>query len=75
MKLRTKFLLVIIILHVVVLVLSFYIFDTNRVLFFISEGAILVSIGICWRLYQQMLKPLQTVVDGIDAIKDKDFNV
>ena len=75
MKLRTKFLLVIIILHVVALVLSFYIFDTNRILFFISEAAILVSIAICWQLYQQMLRPLQTVVDGNEAIKDKDFNV
>ena len=75
MRLRTKFLLVIIILHVVALVLTFYIFDANRTLFMVCEAAILISIIISWQLYQQMLKPLQTVVDGIEAIKDKDFNV
>ncbi len=75
MRLRTKFLLVIVILHLVALVLSFYIFETNTVLFIVCEGALLVSIGLSWRLYQQMLKPLQTVVEGIEAIKDKDFNV
>jgi nitrogen fixation/metabolism regulation signal transduction histidine kinase len=75
MKLRIKFILVIAILHLITLVLSFYIFKNNLVLFIVTELGILVSIVISWQLYRQMLKPLQTVVDGIQAIKDKDFNV
>jgi two-component system nitrogen regulation sensor histidine kinase NtrY len=75
MRLRTKFILVITILHLVALVLSFYIFKEQKILFIISELLVLASAIISWQLYQQMLKPLQTVVDGIDAIKDKDFNV
>ena len=75
MKLRTKFILVIIILHLVTLVLSFYIFQNNIVLFIASELLILVSVIFSLQLYNQMLKPLQTVVNGIEAIKDKDFNV
>jgi two-component system, NtrC family, nitrogen regulation sensor histidine kinase NtrY len=75
MRLRTKFILVITILHLVALVLSFYVFQNNKVLFIASELLILVSVGISWQLYKQMLKPLQTVVNGIEAIKDKDFNV
>jgi two-component system nitrogen regulation sensor histidine kinase NtrY len=75
MKLRTKFILVITILHLAVLVLSFNIFKNNQVLFIASELGILISLVLSWQLYQQMLRPLQTVVDGIDAIKDKDFNV
>ena len=74
MRLRTKFILVITILHLVALVLSFYIFE-QKIFFIVSELLILTSAIISWQLYQQMLKPLQTVIDGIDAIKDKDFNV
>ncbi len=75
MKLRTKFIVVITLLHLVALVLSISIFKDNKVLFLASELLILISIIISWQLYQQMLKPLQTVVEGIEAIKDKDFNV
>ncbi|HVG41532.1 MAG TPA: ATP-binding protein, partial [Chitinophagaceae bacterium] len=75
MRLRTKFILVITILHLVALALSFYIFQSNLNLFIVSELGILVSIFISWQLYKQMLKPLQTIVAGIEAIKDKDFNV
>ena len=74
MRLGTKFILVITILHLVALVLSFYIFE-QKIFFIVSELLILTSAIISWQLYQQMLKPLQTVIDGIDAIKDKDFNV
>jgi nitrogen fixation/metabolism regulation signal transduction histidine kinase len=59
----------------VTLVLSFYIFKNNKLLFIVSEFLILISVVLSWQLYRQMLKPLQTVVNGIDAIKDKDFNV
>ena len=75
MRLRTKFIVVISVLHLVALVLSFYIFENHKVLFIASEVLILISVVISWQLYQQMLKPLQTVVDGIEAIKAKDFNV
>lgn len=67
--------MVIALLHGAVLVLSFYVFEDNKLLFLVAEIATLVSIIISWQLYQQLLKPLQTVVDGIEAIKDKDFNV
>ena len=75
MRLRIKFILVITILHLVTLVLSFYIFKNNKVLFITFEFGILASVVLSWQLYKQMLKPLQTVVNGINAIKDKDFNV
>lgn len=74
MRLRTKFILVIAILHLVTLVLSFYIFK-NKILFLTAELLILVSVVFSWQLYKQLIKPLQTVVEGIEAIKDKDFNV
>src|SRR5688500_12568041 len=75
MRLRTKFILIISIVHLVALVLSFFIFKNYKVLFIASELLILVSVVLSWQLYGQMLKPLQTVVAGIEAIKAKDFNL
>jgi len=75
MKLRTKFLLFVIILHLVTLVLTWFIFDQNRVFFIASEVFVIISILIAWNLYLQLIQPLKSLMQGVDAIKDRDFNV
>lgn len=75
MKLRIKFLLFVIILHTVALALSFYIFRENKILFIASEILILFSVYISWRLFNDLIQPLNMLMHGIDAIKDRDFNV
>src|SRR5687768_12455707 len=75
MKLRTKYLLFVIILHVLTLVLSYFIFRDNKVLFIASEVLILISAVISWQLYYELIEPLKTLMRGVEAIKDRDFNV
>jgi two-component system nitrogen regulation sensor histidine kinase NtrY len=75
MKLRTKYLLFVIILHLIALVLTWFIFEQNKVYFIVSEAFILISIIISWNLYQQLIQPLKSLMQGVDAIKDQDFNV
>lgn len=75
MKLSAKFILFIAVIHAVTIALSFYIFRQNRILFIVSEFFILVSLAVCWSLYQDLIRPLQLLVRGVDAIKDRDFNV
>ena len=75
MKLRTKYLLFVIILHLTALVLSWFIFEKNRIYFIASEVFILISIAVSWNLYNQLIQPLKSLMQGVDAIKDKDFNV
>jgi nitrogen fixation/metabolism regulation signal transduction histidine kinase len=75
MRLRTKFLLFVIILHGVTLVLSYFIFRDHILLFIASEALVLVSLLIAWQLYKEMIRPLQTLMSGVEAMKDKDFNV
>jgi two-component system, NtrC family, nitrogen regulation sensor histidine kinase NtrY len=75
MKLRTKFLLYTAILHVVTLVLSYFIFRENKVIFLISEVFILLSLVLSWSLYRQLIQPLKSLMTGLDAIRDKDFSV
>ncbi|RYZ50128.1 MAG: HAMP domain-containing protein [Sphingobacteriales bacterium] len=75
MKLRIKFILVITLLHLLALVLSFYVFKKNPELFILAEVVLLITTFISWQLYKQMLQPLDTLVQGIEAIKSKDFTI
>ena len=75
MKLRTKYIVFVTILHVLALALSFYIFDQNRIYFILSEIFIIISIIISVQLYQQLISPIKMMLQGIEAIKDRDFNV
>jgi len=75
MKLRTKYILFVTILHLLALVLSYFIFTENRLWFIVSEVFIIISVVIAWQLYIQLLQPLKTLMQGVEAIKDRDFNV
>jgi len=75
MKIRTKYLLFVIILHLVALVSSFFIFREYKLLFIASEILILISAYISWQLYNELIQPLNMLMQGTEAIKDKDFNV
>ena len=66
---------IIITVHLVALVLSFFVFSEEKWIFLVSEVFIIISIYISWKIYQQSIKPLQLLVQGADAIVDRDFNV
>ncbi|CAL1518973.1 ATP-binding protein [Chitinophaga sp. MM2321] len=75
MKLRTKYLLFVILLHLVTLVLSFFIFKESKLLFIASEVIVIFSLWVSWSLYRELIKPLKFLLQGVDAIKERDFNV
>ena len=75
MKLSTKFILFIAIIHSVTIALSFIIFQQNKLLFIASEFFILLSLAVCGSLYLELIRPLQLLTRGVDAIRDRDFNV
>lgn len=75
MKLRTKYVLFVVILHLVTLVLTYFIFNQNKIFFIISEVFVLISVVVAVQLYRQLINPLKLLMQGVDAIKDKDFNV
>ena len=74
-KLKTKFMLFIAVIHLVFLVLCYLIFKENKLLFIASEVFVLISLSISAGLYRQLIEPLTYIKDGINAIKDRDFNV
>jgi two-component system nitrogen regulation sensor histidine kinase NtrY len=75
MKLRTKYILFVVIIHLVTLVLSFLIFRDNKIFFIASEILILISVIITVQLYNELIQPLQTILRGLEAIKERDFNI
>lgn len=75
MKLRTKFISFIVIIHLVAVGLSLYIFKQQPLFFIASEVFILLSLFIAWQLYNEMIQPLNLLMTGVEAIKDRDFNV
>lgn len=75
MKIRTKFLLFMVVIHSIMIGLSFYIFQENRIYFIVSEVFILISIFIAWQLYNDLIAPIRLLMTGIDAMRDKDFSV
>jgi nitrogen fixation/metabolism regulation signal transduction histidine kinase len=75
MKLRTKYILFVAILHLLTLGLTFFIFNEKRVFFIASEVLIIISLVIAISLYAQLIRPIKLLLQGIEALKDRDFNV
>lgn len=75
MKLRTKYILFVVIIHLVALVLTYFIFNDNKIWFIVSEIFVIISIVIAIQLYNQLIRPIKTLMQGVEAIKDRDFNV
>lgn len=64
-----------VILHLLTLVLAWFIFIDNKIYFIIAEAFVLLSAVVAIQLYRQLVLPLKMLLQGIEAIKDKDFNV
>lgn len=75
MKLKIKYFLFIGIIHLLLILFSFSSLKENKLLFIPAEIAILISLYLSYRIYKAFLKPLRLMQQGIDAIKDQDFNV
>lgn len=75
MRLRTKYILFVVVIHLIALGLTYFIFVKSRIWFIVSEVLILFSVFLSWQLYRGLLRPLKSLRDGIEAIKDRDFTV
>ena len=75
MKIQTKYILFVVIVHLTALVLSFFVFINEKWIFLISEIVIMISVYISWQIYQESIRPLRLLVQGTEAIADRDFNI
>ena len=74
MTLRIKYIIFVILIHAILLILSFQLIGKHKLLFFPVEILIILSIWISFRLYIAFIRPLNLISTGIKSIKDKDFS-
>ena len=74
MKLKTKFLLLSLLIHTVFIFLIVELYAQNQTLFLIGEGLILLSIGFTIWLYRSIARPFDIISLGIESLRDKDFS-
>ena len=75
MKLKYKYLLFVVIIHLVFITLSLQFIKSNPYLFIVLELLIFISIGVSVVIYKQLVKPIQTLSAGIESMKDRDFSM
>ncbi len=75
MKLKTKYLIYITIIHLIFIALTIVIYKYNKVLFVISEAAIVLSVVLFISFYKSIFRPFRLLNAGVEAISDKDFSM
>ena len=74
MKLKTKVLLVALVVHAVFIYLLTELYAASRTAFLIGEGMLFVSLIFSYWLYRSISQTFDTISSGIETLKDKDFS-
>ena len=74
MSLRIKYILFIILIHLVFTILLLQLFKDQLYFFLLSESLIFISLYISIKLYQALIRPIALMKTGVNAIIDEDFN-
>ena len=75
MRLRTKYILFVSLIHIALIILSLNLIKDKIILFLAAEVVIMITIIISIILYRQLIRPINTITSGIESIEDKDFSM
>ncbi len=75
MSLRFKYILFILIIHIVLILVIYQLLEDNKWLFLGSEILVVISLYLSYELYKGFIKPIQLMQSGVDAIADADFSI
>lgn len=75
MSLKFKYIFFIVVIHVVLLVLIYFLLKDQLWYFLASEVLVFASIYFSYLLYRSFIRPIDLLHSGTDAIADKDFSV
>jgi nitrogen fixation/metabolism regulation signal transduction histidine kinase len=75
MSLKLKYALFIIFIHTIIALLAYQLLKEQKAFFILAEVVIILSLVFSYHLYRSFIRPLQFMYTGVDAIRDKDFNV
>ncbi len=73
MRLRTKYISYLLVLHAVLAALSFYLFLESRMFLFVFEAIFLISCVSGIALIRRLFRPLETIESGAETMKERDF--
>jgi len=74
MNLRAKFVIFALAVHTAFVILTLFLYADNRVLFFIAEAVILISLSVTLYFYRAFTRPLDLIAAGVESIQDQDFS-
>lgn len=75
MSLKWRYWLFIGLIHLLLGVLVFQLLADQKAWFLLVEVGLLVSLALAYSLYRALIKPLDFLSSGVDAIADQDFSV
>lgn len=75
MRLRIKFILFVITLHVILTVLAFALLSYSKYFFFGIQLLVIISAIISFRLYRYFVLPMEILAAGVESINNRDFNI
>lgn len=62
-------------IHAIVGVLAFQVLGEQKAWFLLVELILLISLGLAYGVYRSLIRPLDFLSSGIDAVTDRDFSV
>ena len=74
MSIRTKYIIFVAVLHLILVILAFELLQDRLFLFLPVEFLIIVSLFFAYKIYQAFIRPLNLIADGVKTLKDKDFS-
>ena len=75
MKTRGLFWIFSLLLLTILAVLTFFVIrDLSNTMFFLVEGVVLLSIIFLFYFYYRIIKPLNTIGNGMDLLREQDFS-
>ncbi len=75
MSLKTRLFIYLSLLHLALLVVAYLLLKEQPLIFLGVQVLVLLSAGVGIKLIGQVYAPLKMMLSGIDALKDKDFNI
>lgn len=75
MSLRIKYWVIIIVVHTILIILSYNLLFDNKWLFMGSEVLLMISLYFSYLLYNSLIRPVDLMYMGSNAIRDRDFSV
>ena len=63
------------ILHLLIAVGLYYLLKDYKLYFLLSEAVLLISIGLSVSLYKKLIRPIELMQTGTNALTNKDFTV